>query len=546
MTKLKVALPAAIGLVCLLAAPSARSQDVSTVYDAVKSMNDQIVTQRVATDAATRIACTSPKLRRYFRRSLHLLQKRQWGLLRAALRDETIDLVGDAVYAAVRGAGGGLAEFLGPARLPGECSSDEVETIAADLARSDGERAWSDVEACSAESKSGDVACDFALAMRAMLRGNADEARGELVRALFAPEGRLATELAAWVKDDGAKKEGAEDALGEAFKAIDAARGARLLRALRPLKGGPGDMLASLDAFRSIATSGPDVCPSGPVHAEPCARLRRIDELTRPRGDLRDVAILAARGDTRELAVRTMSQVFARESVTLETCRPGNAPYGAFFTAFVAYVLDEQTTGDQLTLSREAFRSAAVDVARCTNAAGIERVSRHELGRFSLDIVPTFALRFSWNQAYRNELGSDGYRFTPSLDVLTARIRITGRDSIYYSGIELSLVDLLAPVSELALRRVDVAYDDQSNLWLELLRPRIDVNFGLPMATEHVFVSAGTSVRTAAPFAGARGDAGATPTPGHFTYLALGSGDARVSSTYAAFFELNLAVKYIF
>src|SRR5215472_15185882 len=95
----------------------ARAQDVSTVYDAVKSMNDQIVTQPVATEAAARIACASPKLEKYYRRSLRLFQRREWGLLRSALREDTIDFVGDAVYAAAKSGAGGtdaLVDFVGP------------------------------------------------------------------------------------------------------------------------------------------------------------------------------------------------------------------------------------------------------------------------------------------------------------------------------------------------------------------------------------------------------------------------------------------------
>jgi hypothetical protein len=751
----RLALLVVVALTC--AAGRAGAQDVSTVYDAVKSVNDQLVTQRVAGDAAGHLACASPRLARYYRSSLRLLRRRQWGQLRSALRDDTIDLVGDAIYAAAKvpPAGDALTAFIGPVKTPSACTPEELATADAALAV-DVPRESTDVDACAAQGtaqRRKDLACDLALAVKAMLRGSGEQARNDLVELLTAAffaafatsaEGprldvlfeRTVLELAAWVRDDGAKHDTIEDTLGEALKGVDpqavdlaklasckdpsdeellrlaatggldatalvcgatrerpaaslekaaivvtghgasrsvplsalapgredalgetllcaanldpadrafadcssgslkplkstkltasipaagvawditvtvapgvskltvspvsngaslsalvsgvstlrtlasalesflrarllsggeveparrrpltltALRIERLLRGLRPLRttpGSAGDLLVFFDAARSVAKASPELCgeTAGGQASTLCEQLARVDELTRPRGALREIVVESARGDLRELAVRAMSIFFAKESVDLDTCAD-NPPYGAFFAALTAYVLDDTATGDQLTLSREAFRSAAVDLARCTSTSGIERASRYEFLRTSFDLVPSFALRFSWNQGYKNQLGADGYRLAPSLDFLIARIRLDGKSSTYYAGLTLSALDLLAPIDELAYRRSDVSYDNQDNLWLEFIHPRVDLTFGLPALSEHVFVSAGASLRLAPPFAGRQIDSATSPTPGYATYIVVGSSDDRATNAFAEFVEVNLALKYVF
>jgi hypothetical protein len=125
--------------------------------------------------------------------------------------------------------------------------------------------------------------------------------------------------------------------------------------------------------------------------------------------------------------------------------------------------------------------------------------------------------------------------------------RFTPRQSSVYAGLEASLVDWAASVSELALRRADVDYDNPGLVALDMIRPRLDLMIGLPVLTERLAMSLGASWRLIAPVPGHAGDAADKTTPNAFTYLPFWSGDDRLKrGSHAAFIELSAGVHYVF
>src|SRR5271169_2388334 len=82
-----------------LASPgNAHAQDASgQVYSDVKGVLEELVTDEFADGATAWLACHTAHLPQYYVSSLQRLDQRQWGDLKSALRDDTIDFVSDYV-----------------------------------------------------------------------------------------------------------------------------------------------------------------------------------------------------------------------------------------------------------------------------------------------------------------------------------------------------------------------------------------------------------------------------------------------------------------
>ena len=268
------------------------------------------------------------------------------------------------------------------------------------------------------------------------------------------------------------------------------------------------------------AAPPPDTC------AAPSTAFDRIRCVTRHRGALRPLLVAAEQQRVRDLALRAGAAF-----VPSDDPRPcGSGSYGRLFTA-VAAQLPEEGEAAPDALAAQQLRSAAGELSRCEGAHASSSLDT------GLEWIPSPALRASWNSAYVNAWGGDGFRVAPSLDALIARVRLTPRASRSYVGLQGSVVDLFAPLSELAMRRGDLRYDGQSRLFIELLRPRVEVTVGLPALSRHVLLSGGFSLRTVAPFRGADGVA---------RYRPVWSKAAEASEGFAGFIEYNLGAKYVF
>ncbi len=255
----------------------------------------------------------------------------------------------------------------------------------------------------------------------------------------------------------------------------------------------------------------------------PLERIRCIPQAPR----LRKLVIAAEDGRIRELASRVSMLLTPRAS----TC---SARAGARLLAgFAANIPDVQSSAHDDAIALEQLHGAAAELGRCTPDESDPR--------FSLSIVPSPALRFSWNGAYYNAWGSDGFRIVPSLDMLSARLRLSPAASGVRVAAILSAVDLFAPFGELAMRRSDLHYDRQNMLWLDAVRPRLDVAFGVPAIARHFRFVAGLAMRTVAPYRGGDGKPANSA-----TYLTVGTSGGATAESFASYVEYSLGAKYLF
>lgn len=263
-------------------------------------------------------------------------------------------------------------------------------------------------------------------------------------------------------------------------------------------------------------------------------------------GALHSILGAAEGGHVRYVALRAASLVSPPEHG--DRCATSTSA-GRLLSAFAGYVSDVQSVHlapeENDPLSASQLRATADEIRSCHGVDGVDGATRNEgpLGT-SLDLVPSPALRTSWNAAYVNAFGSDGLRVAPSVDALIARVRLTSKGASTYVGLQASLVDLAAPFTELAMRRGDIRYERGTRVWLELLRPRLEVTMSIPGVSHHVLLSAGVSLRTAAPFAVAPASPTAAPSSGA-TYLTPFSNDSRAKDGLGNFVEYSLGVKYV-
>jgi hypothetical protein len=266
-----------------------------------------------------------------------------------------------------------------------------------------------------------------------------------------------------------------------------------------------------------------------------CRRLLSIQQLlsSKEGAAVRDVLDASFHGEFRDVAVRVLAAVFPKRKKG-SGCGEESAIYGEFVVNFVSYVFDEVETeskpGAGKTVSREAFRASAVDMLRCFSSEGLEK--RPFLGFDPIQL----GLRLSWNQRYVNQAGSDGFRYAPSIDVAIFRFPFTRASTMYYTGLQASVFDPMSPLVELALHKVDATYDTEQSIWLNVITPRIDFVFGIPVLTSHVSLSAGMAYRLVT--AQQQRDAADEVVPNAYVYSTRGE--------FSDHIELNVGVHYVF
>lgn len=280
-----------------------------------------------------------------------------------------------------------------------------------------------------------------------------------------------------------------------------------------------------------------------------CDLLSQLQGILDPTGDFHNILRAVSDGDTRAIAVETAGAVFSehvREAVCCDAqngarCKEDMDLYGRLAKTFVSYILMSRDDEDATLATRAAFKKAAADVVR--KVGGGRGVDRPWVGRV---LLPVPALHGSWSNGYV-DAKRDGFRYSVSLDWITFPIKLWRTDLARWE-LNISLVDLLGPVSEVALRAPDYDYDRESALAWLLLQPRVEVQFASPMLSRHLAIAGGISLRGAAPF-------DATPhdnLPGpDWPYSSLLAAPAAVKDSYdfddrlLRLFEAGIAIKYI-
>ncbi len=504
------------------------------------------------------------ELSRYYPHTLHRVFNRQFGNLRASVEDESAELAGHIVYRAITGAANTetlkakIAETPEPEQA---AATDEIPTFTAlsdtDLNTCtkvvtdkmlDGsflrDRQAPLTAVCNGTVKANNYACDVAIAVRALLQNKSEIAEEHLVRAAASVVMEVAKKavpsfsvaagqtpnfeqivyerMLVATRDVVAKPDA--DAVAkffhmaeDAFKRLDSAGN------LQPYPGiDANDLtklrnaLAAVDRLRTqwqlatfagtkkldvaafiegIATAGSSLsamCQG--VATGACGTLTEQAKRIGPGTPFWGLIRAASRGDYRECAHLGVETLFA---ATTKTCESDDkckkiALYRRFADGVVVYVLDIVEDKEPSDAARAAFRAAAVDVLQdVAQGGGFERKYWQTV------IFPDLALRFSWSPGYISE-DNDSSRIVASANLLN--FRIAHRTPNSFSAVQFSLIDPLAPLSELAVRKsTNTDYERPSRLALNVLTPRIDLLFGIPPLSKHLVVGAGASLRLVAP-----------------------------------------------
>jgi hypothetical protein len=198
-----------------------------------------------------------------------------------------------------------------------------------------------------------------------------------------------------------------------------------------------------------------------------------------------------------------------------------------------------------------ALRDAAVDMLYELDESPHTGVQR-PTGSVGWFIAPTAALRASWNGGYIDEGSSSHSRYSASLNWPRLLLHLRRRESSYL-GLQITFVDVLAPFSELALRSADVSNAaNPDRLWWNVLRPGVDIVFGVPSLSDHVVLGLGGSIRIARVFADnvAHPDSSTTYTYRSILDCAEGQrcdgGRFLLPANLGQFVEANLSAQYAF
>ena len=196
--------------------------------------------------------------------------------------------------------------------------------------------------------------------------------------------------------------------------------------------------------------------------------------------------------------------------------------------------------------SGAVLASAVRDVTACASS-GARASGGGETRLVTFDLLPTPGLRVAYSTGFTNGVGGDGLRVLPSLEWLAARVRLSGPGARAYVGLQGTLLDPVAPLAELAMRRADLVFDNRGLAWLDVLRPRLEIAFGVPAFGDHVLLTAGASLRAAAPFFGGKTfNPLAPPQTDRMIYLTPFHADPRARDDFGRFVEVGAGARYVF
>jgi hypothetical protein len=280
------------------------------------------------------------------------------------------------------------------------------------------------------------------------------------------------------------------------------------------------------DAEPSHAQRAPRCTPDASAHERLACAVK---------GSSRALLAAAEEGDVSSVAHRVTSDI--SRMAHPHGCR---ARAGAhLLSGFAAYVADDSGRARSSPELMDAqVRTAARDVAHCSDGdAGKPRVW--------LSLVPSHGVRATWNGAYVNAFGADGFRIVPSVALGAVGLRLGRADGPVQVGVRATLLDLVAPFAELAMRRPDISYDRQGVMFLEIIKPRIEAAISTSATGRHLAFVGGVSMRTAAPFFGTL-DPASPRANDVATYLTPFSSSPARSERFASFVEVGAGISYTF
>jgi hypothetical protein len=208
----------------------------------------------------------------------------------------------------------------------------------------------------------------------------------------------------------------------------------------------------------------------------------------------------AGSGDLRGVAHLVLAAMFRRTTDGSRCDRQSGDEeckldaYRRFADSMVMYVLDS-AEGDDSLAARSVFRQAATEVVRFLSPfGGVDRDER------LLWLTPELALRASWSGGFPSE-GGDRFRYVAGVNMLRLRQVLLYTDRSY-AAMQLSLLDPIAPLAELALRPdsdersgAAIEYEKNARLLANAISPRFELTAALPWLSKHLAASAGVGLR---------------------------------------------------
>jgi hypothetical protein len=189
--------------------------------------------------------------------------------------------------------------------------------------------------------------------------------------------------------------------------------------------------------------------------------------------DIGDWLRLVMRADYRSLAMESLR---AALDLPLATT---NRPQETFFLSLTAYLLDN-SEGVGEAVARSAFRASAKELLLSQSTRGVPRTE----DRVRFRLVPRLAIRLAFAESYQATDG-DTRRRTVAADWPTAMVALND-----YVGLELSVLDFVAPLAELALRPAG-DYQNEKIVALDGVRPRLGVWIAVPQFSRRLTLSSG-------------------------------------------------------
>ncbi len=303
--------------------------------------------------------------------------------------------------------------------------------------------------------------------------------------------------------------------------------------AAAPNEDGGADLVSFVE-WLPARTAAQCSAPASPLDALACA--------TAPGSGARRLLAAAGVGDLRGLALEASTS--ALRSDDRARCST-SVTHGRLLVATAAQ-MDPRDGGADLDLADAELASAVRDVTACASS-GARASGGGETRLVTFDLLPTPGLRVAYSTGFTNGVGGDGLRVLPSLEWLAARVRLSGPGARAYVGLQGTLLDPVAPLAELAMRRADLVFDNQGLAWLDVLRPRLEIAFGVPAFGDHVLLTAGASLRAAAPFFGGKTfNPLAPPQTDRMIYLTPFHADPRARDDFGRFVEVGAGARYVF
>jgi hypothetical protein len=306
------------------------------------------------------------------------------------------------------------------------------------------------------------------------------------------------------------------------------------------LTGGKSISVATFsDSMGGLAAVITDGCA---IHsnAKACAFFPNVTTVLGVASSLWTVSRLAESGDYVDAAQLAIEEIFKelKTNCTDKDKKKGLPDacemlpfYERFADAMVVYAVQAHASGAPTDEARAVLRSATVDMVREIGLGG--GIDRKMFGWEIL--LPDLSLRYDWSPSFVN-VNPGAARAIASATWLKLRIPILNRQ-LGYTALAISLVDALAPLSELALRQSTAAtYVGTEKLGWNLVSPHLDVEGGIPALSKHLVVGGGISYRFIVPWQTA---AATTDKPVAYQYDTCFS-----HKSYAECLEFGIFAKY--